>query len=58
MILFSASRSSLSNLYSGHIIPKTDLGQVLQGGEAHCAGATIETYGCHCIVETELVQLG
>ena len=25
---------------------------------AHCTGATIETYGCHCIVETELIQLG
>ena len=24
----------------------------------HCAGATIETYGFHCIVETELIQLG
>ena len=23
-----------------------------------CAGETIETYGCHCIVETELIQLG
>ena len=26
--------------------------------KAHCAGATIKTYGCHCIVETELIQLG
>ena len=25
---------------------------------AHCVGATIETYGYHCIVETELIQLG
>ena len=26
--------------------------------KAHCAGATIKTYGCHCIIETELIQLG
>ena len=24
----------------------------------HCACATIETFSCHCIVETELIQLG
>ena len=25
---------------------------------AHCVCTTIETYSCHCIVETELIQLG